>query len=140
MIRDGGDPGGRRPAHAGGSFVRVRGGYTPDVVYALAGEPIRLTFLREESAACSEWVVFPAFGKNTMLPRGERVVVELPPSPPGTYEFTCAMNMLRGTLVVAEPPLTASSENRRGRRTRRRTGTEVKCTSAACSSWPSSSS
>ena len=87
----------------GGTFVRVRGGYSPKVVYARAGEPIRLTFLREETASCSERVVFPAFGKSTMLPFGERIVVELPPSPPGRYEFTCAMNMLHGRLVVEEP-------------------------------------
>lgn len=88
--------------HNGGTLVRVRGGYNPDVVYAQAGEPIRIAFLREETAFCSEQVVFPTFGKSTMLPRGKETVVELPPSPPGIYEFTCAMNMLRGRLVVRE--------------------------------------
>lgn len=87
----------------GGTLVRVRGGYSPEVVYARAGDPIRITFLREETASCSEQVMFPAFGKCTMLPRGKKTVVELPPSPPGTYEFTCAMNMLHGRLVVQEP-------------------------------------
>ena len=82
------------------TLVRVHGGYRPDVVRARAGEPIRIAFLREETAACSERVVFPAFGKNAMLPYGERIVLELPPTPPGTYEFTCALNMLRGRLVV----------------------------------------
>lgn len=87
----------------GGTLVRVRGGYSPDVVYARAGETIRVTFLREETASCSERVVFPAFGKSAMLPTGTPVVVELPPSARGTYEFTCAMNMLRGRLIVKEP-------------------------------------
>lgn len=91
---------GSRRAATEQTFVRVRGGYSPDVIHARPGEPIRITFRREETASCSERVVFPAFGKSTMLPYGERVVVELPPSPRGTYEFTCAMNMLRGTLVV----------------------------------------
>ena len=85
-----------------GPLVRVRGGYSPDVVHARAGHPIRITFLREETASCSERVIFPAFGKSTMLPHGRKIVVELPPTPPGTYEFTCAMNMLRGRLVVDE--------------------------------------
>jgi len=91
-----------RPPLAGadGALVRVRGGYNPDVIYARAGEPIRVTFLREETASCSERVVFPAFGKSAMLPHGRKIVVELPASPPGTYEFTCALNMLHGTLVV----------------------------------------
>ena len=94
---------GRRQAIRSGDdigLVRVRGGYSPDVVRARAGKPIRIAFIREETASCSERVVFPAFGRSTMLPYGERVIVELPPTPPGTYEFTCAMDMLRGTLVV----------------------------------------
>ncbi len=90
--------------------VVVRGGYRPDVLHVRAGEPIRVVFRREESARCSERVVFPAFGKSAMLPRGEPVVVELPPASPGTYEFTCALNMLHGTLVVED------SESLTGRR------------------------
>lgn len=87
------------------TLVRVSGGYFPEVVYAEAGRPIRIAFLREESAACSERVLFPAFGKSMMLPVGQTVVVELQACPPGTYEFTCAMGILRGRLVV-----TAASE------------------------------
>lgn len=88
------------PATDGGTLVRVCGGYSPAVVHARAGVPVRITFLREETASCSERVVFPALGKSTMLPYGKRVVVELPASPPGTYAFTCAMDMLHGTLVL----------------------------------------
>lgn len=93
----------RRPAARSRSdpqLVRVRGGYSPDVVRVRVGKPIRIAFLREETASCSERVVFPAFGRSTTLPYGQQVLVELPVAPPGTYEFTCAMNMLRGTLVV----------------------------------------
>lgn len=83
-----------------GATVRVRGGYRPDTVVVAAGEPARITFRREETAACSEQVVFPAFGKTATLPVGEDVVVELPAAEPGEYGFTCGMQMLRGTLVV----------------------------------------
>lgn len=83
-------------------LVVVRGGYRPDVLHARAREPIQISFRREDSAHGSERVVFPAFGKSAMLPRGEEVVVELPSASPGTYEFTCALNMLHGTLVVEE--------------------------------------
>lgn len=90
-----------RPAEADTDlYVRVHDGYHPAVLYALADRPLRIHFLREETAACSEQVVFPTFGKNVMLPTGTPVVVELPPADPGRYEFTCAMNMLHGTLVV----------------------------------------
>lgn len=82
------------------TLIRVRGGYIPPVVHAPAGTPVRLVFLREETAACSEQVVFPDFGKSAMLPPGRKVTVSLSACPPGTYEFTCAMGILRGCLVV----------------------------------------
>jgi|BarGraNGADG00212_1021973.scaffolds.fasta_scaffold00901_7 plastocyanin domain-containing protein len=81
--------------------VRVAGGYHPDTVRAAAGVPLRIVFRREESSACSEQVVFPAFGKCATLPQGEDVAVDLTPEEPGIYEFTCAMNMLHGALVIS---------------------------------------
>ena len=81
--------------------VRVKGGYQPSVVYGRVGEPLRIVFSREESASCSEHVVFPAFGKSAMLPPFEDVTLELVPEHAGEYEFTCQMGMLRGRLVVA---------------------------------------
>lgn len=83
--------------------VRVRGGYVPDTIHAEAGELLRVLFRREESAACSEQVVFPAFGKSATLPRGEEVAIDLLPEHAGEYEFTCGMGMLHGRLLVAPP-------------------------------------
>lgn len=83
--------------------MRVRGGYEPQTIVAEAGLPLRIVFQREESAACSERVVFPAFGKSAMLPKGKKVAVDLLPTTPGEYEFTCGMGVLRGRLVVAAP-------------------------------------
>jgi plastocyanin domain-containing protein len=83
--------------------VRVRGGYQPDSIHAEAGVPLRLLFRREETSSCSEQVVFPAFGKSAMLPTGETVAVDLLPETPGEYEFTCAMGMLHGRLIVEAP-------------------------------------
>lgn len=84
--------------------IRVRGGYIPDTLHVEAGVPLRLIFRREETSSCSEQVIFPAFGKSAMLPPGELVTVDLPPAEPGEYEFTCAMGMLRGRLIVEEQP------------------------------------
>jgi plastocyanin domain-containing protein len=81
--------------------VRVLGGYDPDTIPAEVGVPLRIVFRREESSACSELVVFPAFGKSASLPRGEPVAVDLLPLVPGEYEFTCAMGMLHGRLLVS---------------------------------------
>ena len=80
--------------------VLVSGGYRPDTIVARVGRPLRIVFRREETAACSERVVFPAFGKSAMLPAYEDVAVELLPEQPGEYEFTCQMGMLRGRLIV----------------------------------------
>ncbi len=80
--------------------VRVKGGYDPDTIYAEAGVPLGVVFRREESTACTEQIIFPAFGKSATLPQGESVVVELLPKTPGEYEFTCAMGMFRGKLIV----------------------------------------
>lgn len=81
--------------------VRVKRGYQPSVVHGRVGEPLRIVFSREETASCSEHVVFPAFGKSAMLPPFEDVTLELVPERAGEYEFTCQMGMLRGRLVVA---------------------------------------
>ncbi|MDA8040251.1 MAG: cupredoxin domain-containing protein [Actinomycetota bacterium] len=93
----------KRPVAVAARQVRVSvaGGYHPDTVRADAGRPLRILFHREESSTCSEQVVFPAFGKSATLPQGEDVAVDLVPVEPGSYEFTCALGMLRGRLVVS---------------------------------------
>ena len=81
-------------------MVLVKGGYTPDVIVVERGKPVRLNFVRQESASCSEMVLFPAFNKNAKLPEGETVPIEFLPKDPGEYEFQCQMGMLRGKLIV----------------------------------------
>ena len=83
--------------------VVVKGGYTPDTVVVRAGEPVRLQFYRDETADCSERVVFERFKIDQMLPAFQTTAVEFTPTEPGEYPFRCGMNMLKGLLVV-EPP------------------------------------
>lgn len=80
--------------------VLVKGGYSPDVIIVEHGKPVRLNFHREETASCSEMVVFPDFQKSAKLPTGEIVPIEFIPEKPGTYEFSCQMGMFRGKLIV----------------------------------------
>jgi len=80
--------------------VIVKGGYMPDVIVVKAGQPVRLNFTRQETAACSEMVVFGDFGRSAKLPTGETVPIEFTPEKPGEYEFTCQMGMFRGKLIV----------------------------------------
>jgi len=82
------------------AHIIVKGGYTPDVIVVEAGRPVRLVFTRQETASCSEMVLFPDFNKSAKLPAGETVPVEFTPDKPGEYEFACQMGMLRGKLVV----------------------------------------
>ena len=81
-------------------MVLVKGGYTPDVIVVERGKPVRLNFVRQESASCSEMVLLPAFNKSAKLPEGETVPVEFMPGEPGEYEFACQMGMFRGKIIV----------------------------------------
>ena len=89
---------------AGGSRdvdVLVKGAYEPAVISARAGERIRLNFYRDETDACSERVVFEGLDVSRALPAFQTTTVELGPLPAGEYPFHCAMNMLKGRIVVA---------------------------------------
>ena len=83
--------------------VTVKGGYTPDTIVVQAGTPVRLQFYRDETAACSERVVFERLGIDQALPAFQTTTVEFTPDQPGEYPFRCGMSVLRGVLVV-EPP------------------------------------
>lgn len=80
--------------------VTVKGGYTPDVIVVQKGRPVRFTFTRQESSACSEKVLFPDFSQSALLPEGEQVMLEFTPEKAGEYGFQCQMGMLRGKLIV----------------------------------------
>ncbi len=93
----------RATAAAGGVqevAVTVKGGYTPDVIVVKAGQKLRLRFTRQESASCSEKVLFPDFNQNALLPEGQEVTLEFTPEKPGEYGFQCQMGMFRGKLIV----------------------------------------
>ena len=80
--------------------VTVKGGYAPDVIVVKQGSPVRLDFYRDETASCSEQVVFGDFGIARNLPAFKTTPVEFVPDKAGEFTFTCGMNMLRGKLVV----------------------------------------
>ncbi len=82
------------------ALVLVKGGYTPDVIVVERGKPVRLNFLREESASCSEMVILADFNRSAQLPEGQTVPIEFMPDKAGEYEFACQMGMLRGRLIV----------------------------------------
>ena len=81
-------------------MVLVKGGYTPDTIVVRRGKPVRINFRREETASCSEKVIFADFNKSADLPTGEIVPVEFLPNEPGEYGFAFPMGMFRGRLIV----------------------------------------
>ncbi len=80
--------------------ITVRGGYSPDVVVVREGTPVRLNFYRDETASCSEQVVFGDFGIARDLPAFKTTSIEFTPDKAGEFTFTCGMNMMRGKLIV----------------------------------------
>lgn len=95
---------GIRAAETSGGYqeamILVKGGYTPDTIIVSRGRPVRLNFRREETASCSDKVVFEHFGKSAELPTGELVAVELMPKEAGEFAFACPMGMFHGRLIV----------------------------------------
>lgn len=82
------------------ALIKVKGGYTPDVLVFETGKPIKLNFVREETAACSEEVIFTDFNKKATLTPFKTVAVELKIDKPGEYGFQCGMGMLKGKIIV----------------------------------------
>lgn len=80
--------------------VRVKGGYDPDVIVVKKGIPVRLNFDREETADCSDTIVFGDFNIRKPLPAYKTTPIEFTPEKEGEYVFTCGMGMLRGKLIV----------------------------------------
>ena len=80
--------------------ITVKGGYTPDTIVVQVGKPVRLQFYRDETADCSDRVVFERFGIDKQLPPFQTTTIEFTPDQPGEYPFRCGMNMLKGLLVV----------------------------------------
>lgn len=80
--------------------IRVKGGYDPDVIVVKKGIPVRLDFYRDETADCSDTIVFGDFNIRKPLPAFKTTAIEFTPENEGEYVFTCGMGMMRGKLIV----------------------------------------
>ncbi len=78
----------------------VKGGYSPDVIVVKKGTPVRLDFYRDETADCSDTIVFGDFKIRKPLPAFKTTAIEFTPEKEGEYVFTCGMGMMRGKLIV----------------------------------------
>ena len=76
------------------------GVYTPARIETSVNQPITLRFLRKDPSPCAEQVIFSDFDISAELPVDDYKEVKLTPREKGEYDFTCQMQMYRGTLVV----------------------------------------
>ena len=81
--------------------VLVKNGvYSPARIEIEAGTPVKLSFLREDPSPCAEKVIFASLNISEDLPINKEKMIELEIKQPGEYEFTCQMQMYRGSLIV----------------------------------------
>lgn len=92
----------RPPAGGGVQEIRVvvKDGYDPSTIFVEAGRPVRLLFYRDETAECSERVVFEGLSIDQPLPAFQTTAVQFTPSQPGDYPFRCGKSVLRGRVVA----------------------------------------
>ena len=81
--------------------IIVKDGYQPATIPVEVGKPVRLNFYRDETASCSERVVFESLGIEQSLPAYETTTVAFTPKEPGDYPFRCGNSVLRGRVVAA---------------------------------------
>ncbi len=82
--------------------ILVKGGYNPSIIQIDPQLPTKLIFDRQEASDCSARVIFPDLGISRTLASFGITEIEIPPLEEGEYEFACAMNMLKGKLIVAK--------------------------------------
>ena len=75
-------------------------GYTPSAIEVKAGQPVTLVFTRTTTSECLEKVLIPTQKVDKELPVNQPVEVSFTPDKPGTFEFTCGMEMFKGTIAV----------------------------------------
>ena len=78
--------------------VKVGFDYQPGVIRLKAGVPAEITF--SQAQGCTAQVQSQSLGFQEDLSTGAKTV-KLEGLKPGTYEFACGMNMVRGQIVVS---------------------------------------
>jgi len=77
--------------------VKVTTVYSPNVIHLKAGVPAEITF--GSAQGCTAQVVSQQLGFSEDLSAGPKLVKIAEPKP-GTYDFSCGMNMVHGKIVV----------------------------------------
>lgn len=82
--------------------VIVKHGYSPSMIAAQAGKPLKIEFYRDEESggeSCAKDLVIPSENVQIPLPNHESQIVEIKPQASGNeVEFQCGMNMMKGKI------------------------------------------
>jgi plastocyanin domain-containing protein len=73
-------------------------GFAPEKLTVKAGQPVKLVVTRQVERTCATHIVMKDFGVNQPLPLGKAVEVTVTPKKPGSYRFSCGMDMIAGSL------------------------------------------
>jgi len=80
--------------------ILVDGGYKPERIAIPYGKTTKLVFHRKDSNSCLEEVVLADFKVRKFLPLNEKTQIEITPDKKGEFDFSCAMGMFHGKLIV----------------------------------------
>ena len=78
-------------------------GYSPQRLYAKAGETIMLNIVTTNTYSCARDFVIPALGVEKLLPQSGTVPVNIPAQAAGTVmRFSCSMGMYTGEILFSQ--------------------------------------
>jgi plastocyanin domain-containing protein len=78
-------------------------GYSPQRLYAKAGQAILLNIVTANTYSCARDFVIPALGVEKLLPQSGTVPVDIPAQVAGTVmRFSCSMGMYTGEIIFSE--------------------------------------
>jgi sulfite exporter TauE/SafE len=75
-------------------------GYSPNKLYAIAGEPILLNVVTQNTTSCARDFVIPSIGVDVLLPQSGVLPINIPAQVEGTVlRFSCSMGMYTGEII-----------------------------------------
>lgn len=78
----------------------TKNGFEPAWVHLKAGQPVRLVVTRKVERTCATDIVVHGYGIKKPLPLNKPVEIRFTPRKPGAIRYSCAMDMIAGSLKV----------------------------------------
>jgi plastocyanin domain-containing protein len=75
-------------------------GFEPASVKVPGGAPVKLIITRKTAATCAKEIVVAGYDINVKLPLNTPVEVTFTPKKAGEIRYACAMDMIKGVIVV----------------------------------------